>query len=712
MRKKQWISIICSILMMASILTGCESTADDGKNDGIELLAPIGVSEKYEYAKERDMYSVDIYSSSVNPVVTEYSFKKEQTFQSYGAVPGETVEEGTVLVYSETKSLDEEKQSIDEEIDDLVNNHQIEATRLEKDLIDAKKAEEEALESYNKIARVEPEPCTPQHDAWEDQVRWPEYSYKNSIQRREKIEDSIRQNNELYQVDYDYLLGKKKRINEKVEDSTVVSDTAGEIVACNYFENGDLLSKEVPVLAVGDTSTKVLQTDYISKGTINKALDVYAIIDGKRYEIEYVNMEPEEYQQLVDEEESVHTTFILQDPSEEISIGTYAVVVIEKDRRRKVLCIPDDALKKESDGYYVYLFDGEESKYVPVEVGMRDGQYAEIISGLKSGDKVLTDNLPKKGKNTAEVTRQDYFIETELKGYLYYPFSEWMSNPAENGETYLKEILVSENERVNQDQVLAIIEVVPDKIEVARLSTQISRLEARHAEMALTKAACDAKGLVSYELNIKISENERDTKIKRRALAKINKYSGEIEIKAPYDGVVMQVENIKPGELLAPEAHIVEMANDSTSYIIVKDDKNQLNYGNMADVTVSGTSGPVTISGKVVTVNNNSLTKKLSSEYSLIAVAQEEMDNIAGSVMINPGTWYRNDFKVKVKVRSEKNVLMIPKAAVTAKDKSTYVTVVNNDGSVDKKSFIAGGSDNNYYWVVDGLTEGMTICWE
>ena len=57
-------------------------------------------------------------------------------------------------------------------------------------------------------------------------------------------------------------------------------------------------------------------------------------------------------------------------------------------------------------------------------------------------------------------------------------------------------------------------------------------------------------------------------------------------------------------------------------------------------------------------------------------------------------------------------MLIVPKAAVVNKDKSTYVTVVKGDGSVEQRSFVPGGSDNNYYWVVEGLTEGMTICWE
>jgi len=704
---------ICYCLVISLLFTACSETESDGTNENIELLEPVGVTADYDVVAQRNMYSVEVYNCSVNPVVTEYSFSKEQTFKSYGAIPGQSVEAGDALVYAETKTLDKQTETAEDAIEDLEINYEIEMAKLNKDLKDAQKNEKEAFESYDKIYKVQPDdPCSIEHDMWEDQVRWPEYSYKNSIMRRQKIEDEIEHKKELYEIEHAYVSGNKDRITDKVQDTTVMTKTSGEIVACNYFANGDVIAKDTPILAVGDTSVKVLNTEYISKSKITKALDVYAIIDGKRYEIEYENMEPEEYQQLVDSNENIHTTFVLKDPKDEVKIGSYAAVIVEKDRRKKVLTVPINSLKKEADGYYVYLYDGVDTSYVPVQIGMKDGLYAEVISGLDEGDKVLAEDLPRLTKNTALVTRGDYSIETELNGYFYYPFTEWMVNPAENGSTYLKEILVSDNEEVTKDQVLAILEVVPDQIEINRLTTQISRLESRLAEMNVTKAACDAKGLTSPELNIKISENERDTKLKRRELNKLSKYSGLVEIKAPYDGIIVSIDSIKPGDLLAPDADILEIANDAMSFIIVKDDKNQLNYGNTATVKVSGSTDASGIEGRIVTVNNMSLTKKLVNDYSLLELPEGESGSIAGSVMNGPGRWNRSTFKVSVQVRSEKNVIKVPKAAVTVKDKSTYVTVVNEDGTVERRSFIPGGSDTNYYWSVEGLTEGMTVCWE
>ena len=55
------------------------------------------------------------------------------------------------------------------------------------------------------------------------------------------------------------------------------------------------------------------------------------------------------------------------------------------------------------------------------------------------------------------------------------------------------------------------------------------------------------------------------------------------------------------------------------------------------------------------------------------------------------------------------NVILIPKTAVTVDGDECFVTVLQEDGSLLKTEFIPGGSNAEYYWVFDGLNEGMNI---
>lgn len=716
MRKyNRFIASLLVAAMLSTSLAGCGTTEDDGKNENIELNNPVGVTAEYAIVSERDMYEYDVYSSSVNPVITEYSFAKNQTFKKYGATPGSAVKAGDVLVYSETKSLDKQVNQLNEEIEDYVSYHKLSVDSIQKNISDAKDAEWEAWDSYRSVLETEPDKDSPWYSGWAAMAKNPEGFYNRAVLNRKRLEENLKETNEQYELEYSYMKGNLQRIYDKIADATVTSNVDGEVVACNFYYSGDYIQKDSAIMAVGDTSRKVLFTDYISKGNIGKALDIYAIIDGKRYEVEYENMEPEEYRQLSNDGESVHTTFYLNDPANEVPIGTYAVVIVEKNRRSNVLCIPNDALKKESDGYYVYLYNDGESQYVPVTVGMRDGMYAEVITGLNPGDRVLSETVPKKTANTAQLSIADYSVEVQKDGFLYYPYSEWITNPVEYGTAYLKEMLVTNNEKIEAGQTLATIEVVADDIEIARLNRQLARLNERLTTLKAKKADNDAKNKTDRSLEREIAEKERTVVQVKRNLAKISKYSGIVEIKAPTSGIVMEADGLnglKPGDLLAYDANIVEIANDNLSYIILKDDKNQFNYANTAEVRITSTNGTGTINGKIVTANQLGLSRGLTNEYALVAIPQEEMAQVSGSTMVEGGRWDRNSFKVTVQVRSEKGVLTVPKTAVTTKDKSTYVTVIKDDGTVENVSFIAGGSDSNLYWVVDGLEEGMTICWE
>lgn len=54
-------------------------------------------------------------------------------------------------------------------------------------------------------------------------------------------------------------------------------------------------------------------------------------------------------------------------------------------------------------------------------------------------------------------------------------------------------------------------------------------------------------------------------------------------------------------------------------------------------------------------------------------------------------------------------VLLVPVEAVSVEDGVPYVTVVRPDGSLIKTGFTAGGSNQDYYWVLSGLSEGDVI---
>jgi len=157
------------------------------------------------------------------------------------------------------------------------------------------------------------------------------------------------------------------------------------------------------------------------------------------------------------------------------------------------------------------------------------------------------------------------------------------------------------------------------------------------------------------------------------------------------------------------------MADQSLCYILLEDESRQLSYGKEATVSLMlGKSVEKEIKGTVVTVSGSVLSSQMNTGQVLISISKDDIAEIAkyGSTVNADGDWSRNRFEVRTQVRNVNNVVLIPQSAVEVVDDSTYVKVKDADGRITYASFIAGGLEQNYYWVADGLSEGTEICLE
>jgi RND family efflux transporter MFP subunit len=70
--------------------------------------------------------------------------------------------------------------------------------------------------------------------------------------------------------------------------------------------------------------------------------------------------------------------------------GMSATADVIVEERKDVLLLPVGAISREGGGYYVMKMLGEEqSEQIEIKVGLNDGRFVEILSGLKEGDEVL-----------------------------------------------------------------------------------------------------------------------------------------------------------------------------------------------------------------------------------------------------------------------------------------------------------------------------------
>lgn len=158
----------------------------------------------------------------------------------------------------------------------------------------------------------EPVP-NPAYQEWEQ-----EYNYWNG---RYRITDhsvntallQLEQRKALYELDHAYALQQLAFIQEKKNNVTIHANIAGHVVAVSEYGYGQRIQGETAIIAVGDLEQKLLKCDYINRKTASAAEEIYAIIDGVRYEVSYEPMESEEYTRLTTQGEEVYSTLYLEE---------------------------------------------------------------------------------------------------------------------------------------------------------------------------------------------------------------------------------------------------------------------------------------------------------------------------------------------------------------------------------------------------------------
>lgn len=109
-------------------------------------------------------------------------------------------------------------------------------------------------------------------------------------------------------------------------------------------------------------------------------------------------------------------------------------------------------------------------------------------------------------------------------------------------------------------------------------------------------------------------------------------------------------------------------------------------------------SGGEVISARVVSAGPDALYGNLDLGLSVLRVDNNTTHNAAIVGLLLDDT-----------TAAVENVILVPGAAVTVEEQKYYVTVLKEDGSLQKTQFLPGGNSGGTYWVLEGLSEGMQI---
>lgn len=739
---------ICLVLVISLFLAGCSTaqTSSDlagtgeGNNEVI-LHDPVDLEDSWESVTYRNLYDAQVFSASVFPEVKEYFFNIDVVLDQFNAYLGKTVRKGDILAYADKEDLEASIERMEDQIHSMEEEFQKYKENIEKSLYEPEGEEKRLKDIVDAYLEAEPKEYDPDEiqdilsssgnvsgsvtggsaaggDAgdmevyrqwlekyrnWESEFTYYEGNYRILAHQNDMARQKLLQRSAIYEIDHDYMLNQLAKLKSQRNLYILTASAGGEIVAMQTIQNGSRIPREQVVIAVGDPTHKLLKCEYINPSTVGNAESVFVVIDGVRYEVDYQPIDPEEYSRLSSNGESIYSTFELADGGDEVSLGTYAAIVVVQESRDQVLSVPREAIHRDGRDSFVYRREGDETIAVPIITGMSDRIYTEVISGLKEGDDVLITEPITAGEKRITLEKGSFSSQFSATGYFYYPQTYQVANPISHGTTYFLEYQVELYQRVKRGDVIATVRVQGDEVALSRSETKLMRLRERLAELIEEDEEKNKDAIEQRRREIADVEEE---------IALMKQDYATVSIVADHDGIVMQRGSYVKEDIIKKGRMIAVIAEEENCYISVDNRGQQLHYGNEVTVSYKDQEGEQReVAGMVANLSEAGISSMLQSDYSYILVPPEAVSDMAAVSSRNLNGWnLRISFSVETEANELKDVVLVPRSAVQLLQKQTYVVYVAESGELVAQSFIAGGHDASYYWVVEGLTEGMVIC--
>lgn len=712
------------VLSSVMLISGC------GKNgapeDEIVLIDPVSSANVTETVARRTIYDYEVLDGGVFPVITEYSAATGMKAADIGYFPGQNVFAGNVLFSGDMKDYYDQQRSIQDSLDELIISY-AESRRV------------------NEIKLRELGYWIDYRDNGSENSTYMQVIIQKALFEKEMLEYTINDNDMIYNLDvahYNYLL---TSLAAKQADRLVTSHMNGTMVAVSNVSPGALVSEGTNVAAVTDGHSLNILAEYRSTREIENAIEYYAIIDGKRYELTYVPYSTTELSALKASGTEVYSVFRFADPEGTVKVGQKVNIVVIKDKKENLLSVSNSAIHRDDGGFYVSLASGDKAY---ITKGMTDGVFTEILSGVNEGDVLLLDSYNEAPENVATLTRGDFYIKYEGTGYLYYPDITNITNNVKYGTVTLTLKNVTQGQRVKKGDVIAYVSVSENNVLLEELTLKLTRLGERRdkAQEAVDDPLTEYLDKdVQEKMKNAVSSYDRQIQSISEQILEIQEAYNVTAFYAPCDGVVGYITDLSDGAVLKANELIATVASDSSEYLYATNESKILLYGMelTGEYTNPNTGETVTFPATVSSVSFGPVSKDLTSDRVYImptgvtlpggahdptAEIAAEIPSGVAVVANNPyEEWLlqqeaanapaKQSYTLTGYLEYETDVVLVPAKAVTFSGDQAYVTVFDGEKYI-KIGFIAGGANPTksvlidnvaYIWAAEGLEEGMVV---
>ena len=203
---------------------------------------------------------------------------------------------------------------------------------------------------------------------------------------------------EVFRMEVESLESQLNVLKDDLAKTQITSPVKG-VVLEKYIDDKRVLAAGTPLLRIGDLVTIEIECDVLSEEIVRVKVGDPVEITGKALNDRVVmgrvkRIYPSGFQKvsaLGIEQQRVRTILAFDDSSESLRPGTSVDVRIITGEAMDAVSVPERATFRSDGGWAVFTVEKGRARLVPVEIALKNDDWAAIRSGLQLGQTVIAE---------------------------------------------------------------------------------------------------------------------------------------------------------------------------------------------------------------------------------------------------------------------------------------------------------------------------------
>jgi len=230
-------------------------------------------------------------------------------------------------------------------------------------------------------------------------------------------------------------------------------------------------------------------------------------------------------------------------------------------------------------------------------------------------------------------------------------------------------------------------------VQKAKINLEYANNNLKRAEKLFKSGVIAKVSLENTKTNYKLAKSEYELQLQSQKYAVSNS-----AIRSPINGVVSSINGII-GQIADPAIDLMHIVNMNKTIAIVgieSEDMDKVKVGQKAEITIPNVTNGKIFDGEVIKQN-----KEIDPATQLVHI-WVEIKSVTN--LLQPGMFA----EIKILVKTDSNIVSLPRSAVLKDDNGTYVFIIKN--KLAKKNYVKIGIENsNYVEILSGIEKSDIV---